>query len=261
MKLCIVHVTAEKGSEPYAAQLEATFNKIKRPDTELSHRWTRLKRASDTVFPYPYLVNSLDVIHHFVQADREQFDGAMVACSGDPGVAVARSLTKIPVVGPFEAALHLACGYASKFGVVTVQDRAWLDYCEMLVGLNGLRERCAGIRRIDIPSMEAFTKGFGDGAHEVAAEIEKQARLLVDQGAGAILICSAGLSTIASHVGLNQIKDLQVPIFDVLSVGLKTLELRVDITQKLGLPATSRIGAAEHFAAKDVDRVRKLFAI
>lgn len=261
MKLCVIHINAEKGSEPYTAQIDAIFNKIKRSDTTITHRYARLKRASDTIFQYPYFLNSLDVIHHFVAADREQFDGAMVACSGDPGVSVARSLASIPIVGPFEAALHLACGYAYKFGVVTVQDRAWLDACEMLVVSNGLRERCAGIRRIDISSQEAFTKGFSDGAAFVAAEIEKQARLLVDQGASAILLGSAGLSCIASHAGLNQIKDLGVPIFDVLSVGLKTLEMRVDLSQKLGLPVTSRNGYMQHLAANDVDRVRKLFGM
>ena len=122
MRLCVIHINAESGSGPYTEQIDAIFRKIKRPDTELVHRYTRLKRASDTIFAYPYLLNKLDVIHHFADADREGFDGAMVACSGDPGVAEARSLTSLPVVGPFEAALHLACGYAYKFGVVTVEE-------------------------------------------------------------------------------------------------------------------------------------------
>jgi allantoin racemase len=261
MKLCVIHINAESGSGPYTEQIDAIFQKIKRADTTLVHRYARLKRASDTIFAYPYLLNKLDVIHRFVDADREGFDGAMVACSGDPGVAEARSLASIPIVGPFEAALHLACGYAYKFGVVTVEDRAWSEVCEMLVASNGLLGRCAGVQRIDIPSHEAFTSGFGDGAATVAAEIEKQARVLVDKGASAIVLGSAGLSTIASHAGLNQIPGLGVPIFDVLSVGLKTLEMRVDLTTKLGLPVTSRTGYMEHFAAKDTERIRKLFSV
>lgn len=261
MKLCIIHINAEKGSEPYTAQIDAVFNRIRRPETVLTHRYARLKRASDTIYQYPYLLNALDVIHHFQQADRDGFDGAMVACSGDPGVTVARSLANIPIVGPFEAATHLACSYAYKFGIVTVQDRAWFDYCDQLVLTNGLRDRCAGIRRIDIASSEAFTKGFSGGGAEVVAEIEKQARILVDQGAAAIVLGSAGLSTICSHAGYNQIRDLQVPVFDVLSIGLKTLEMKVDLTQKLGLPATSRTGMMELLPAKDADRIRKLFEL
>jgi allantoin racemase len=259
MKLCVIHINAESGSEPYTAKIDAIFNKIKREDTTIVHRWAKLKRASDTIYSYPYLLNKVDVIHRFVEADREGFDGAMVACSGDPGVAEARSLTSIPIVGPFEAALHLACGYAYKFGVVTVEDRAWADVCEMLVASNGLISRCVGVRRIDIPSKEAFTTGFVEPS-AMLQEIEKQARYLVDHGASAILIGSAGMSCIASTGGLVEIPGLGVPVFDVLSVGLKTLEMRVDLSQKLGIPVTSRCGYMEQFPAKDADRVRKLFA-
>lgn len=261
MKLCVIHINAEAGSGPYTEQIDAIFQRIKRPDTTLVHRYPRLKRASDTIFQYPYLLNKLDVIHHFIDADREGFDGAMVACSGDPGVAEARSLTDIPIVGPLEASLHLACGYAYKFGVVTVEDRAWAEVCEMLVASNGLIGRCAGVQRIDIPSHEAFTIGFAGGAQTVAAEIEKQARVLVDKGASAIILGSAGLSCIASHAGLTQIPGLGVPVFDVLSIGLKTLEMRVDLTVKHGLPVTSRTGYMERFSAEDTDRVRKLFGV
>jgi allantoin racemase len=261
MKLCIIHINAESGSGPYTEQIDAIFNKIKRPETTLVHKYARLKRASDTIFTYPYLLNKVDVIHRFVDADREGFDGAMVACSGDPGVGEARSLASIPVVGPMEAALHLACGYAYKFGVVTVEDRAWSEVCEMLVASNGLLGRCAGVQRIDITSQEAFTTGFADGAAKVVAEIEKQARVLIDKGASAIVLGSAGLSTIASHAGLSQVPGLGVPIFDVLSIGLKTLEMRVDLTRSLGLPVTSRTGYMEHFSRHDTDRIRKQFGI
>jgi len=258
MKLCVVHINAETGSEPYTAQIDAIFQAIKRSDTEITHRYARLKRASDTVFSYPYLLNKVDVIHRLLDADREGFDGAMVACSGDPGVAEARSLASIPIVGPLEAALHLACGYAYKFGVVTVEDRAWSEVCEMLVASNGLMSRCAGVRRIDITSHEAFTKGFSDGQF-VVKEIEKQARILVDQGASAILLGSAGLSCIASTANFKEIPGMGVPVFDVLSIGLKTLEMRVDLTKQHGLPVTSRTGYMQQFAVKDADRVRKLF--
>lgn len=259
MKLCIIHINAESGSGPYTEQVAKIFEKVKQPGTTLVHRYARLRRASDTIHAYPYLMNKLDVIHNFIAADREDFDGAMVACTGDPGVLEARSLCSFPIVGPMEAALHLACGYAYKFGVVTVQDPTWYEICQSLVTTNGLDSRCAGVQRIDIPSMEAFTLGFSDGAASVVTEIEKQARALVEKGASAIVIGSAGLSCIASHAGLSSIRDLGVPIFDTLSVGLKTLEMRVELSQKLGLPVTSRRGYMEQFPAKDVDRVRKQF--
>jgi allantoin racemase len=259
MRLCVVHINAEKGSEPYTELIDGIFNRVKRPDTEVVHRWARLKRASDTVFAYPYMINAVDVVRCMVEASREGFDGAMVACSGDAGIAQARTLSDMPIVGPWEATLHLAASYAYKIGVVTVEDRGWAEVCDSLVTSNGLQSRCAGVRRIDIPSSQAFTRGFAE-PEWVAAAIEKQARQLAEDGAGAITIGSAGLSCMASVAGLSQLADLGVPVFDTLSVGLKTLELRVDLGRTLGLPPIGRLGYMERLDDQSYDRVTRLFA-
>jgi allantoin racemase len=258
MRLCVVHINAEKGSEPYTELIDGIFHRVKRSDTEIVHRWAKLRRASDTVFAYPYMINAVDVVRCIAEASREGFDGAMVACSGDAGISQARTLTDMPVVGPWEATLHLAASYAYKFGVVTVEDRGWSEVCDSLVTSNGLQDRCAGVRRIEIPSAEAFTRGFADPAW-VAAEIEVQARRLVEDGAGAIAIGSAGLSCIASAAGLSQLKDVGVPIFDTLCVGLKTLEMRVDLSAALDLPPISRLGYMERLDDASYERVTSLF--
>lgn len=258
MRLCVVHINAERGSQAYTELIDGIFAKTKREDTAITHRFTRLRRASDTVFAYPYFLNTVDVVEQLASASREGFDGAMVACSGDPGVTVARSLAEIPIVGPFEASIHLAASYGRQVGVVTVADRVWADTCKSLVVANGLGGSCAGVRSIETPSFEAFTSGFQDPA-TVAEDILERSRELVADGANAIILGSAGLSCIASAAGLAEIPEAGVPIFDVLTVGLKTLEMRVDLSQRLGTPVTSRTGQTELLAAEDVDRVRALF--
>jgi len=259
MKLAVVHINAERGSEPYTEMVTKVFDRVKRPDTEIVHRWAKLKRATDTVFGYPYLLNSVDVIHNVLDAGRSGVDGAMVACSGDPGITEARTLVDIPVVGPWEATLHLASSYAYRFGVVTVEDRAWGETCHSLIAKNGLLDRCAGVERIETPSAKAFTEGFAQPDF-VVEDIVNQANKLVERGAGAIVIGSAGLSTLAASAGLTQLEG-GIPVFETLSVGLKTLELRVDLTQKGGLPPTSRTGHTQRLADKDTDRVRSLFGL
>lgn len=261
MRICVVHVNCEEMSRDYTKLIDANFQRAKRDDTVIVHKYVRhLKRATDTVFPYPNLLNKVDVVERFIEADREGFDGAMVACSGDPGVPEGRSLVSMPVVGPMEAALHLACAYGHKIGIVTVADRSWSEYCEMMTHAYGLSGRLAGVARISIPSKEAFTTGFVT-PHVVASEIEAQARSLATQGANAIVIGSAGLSVIASSVGLAEVSGEGVPIFDCLTVGLKTTELRVDLSKKLGIPQSSRLGYFQRLSTKDVDRLRALFGL
>ncbi len=259
MKICVVHVNCEEVSAPYTKLIDANFARAKRADTEIVHRYVRrLKRATDTVFPLPILLNKVDVVERFIVAGNEGFDGAMVACSGDPGVAEARSIVSMPVVGPMEAALHLACAYGRKVGIATVADRSWSEYCETMVDAYGLGGRLAGVMRIPMPSQEAFTTGFMT-PDVVAKQIEETAAQLVEQGANSVVIGSAGLSVIASTVGLTQVSG--APIFDCLTVGLKFVELRADLKMKCAVPETSRVGLTERLAAKDLDRLANLFSL
>lgn len=260
MKISIVHVNCEALSGPYTKLIEANFNRAKRDDTILDHRYVRrLKRASDTVFPFPILLNKVDVVEQFLAAGRSGADGVMVACSGDPGIAEARTLLPVPVVGPMEAALHLACAYGYKIGIVTVADRSWSEYCEMMVNAYGLGARFAGIKRIKIPSMEAFTVGF-EKPEVVAKAVAETANELVEEGADAIVIGSAGLSVMSSAAGLTRTES-NAPIFDCLTVGLKMTELRVDLTKKFGLPEASRVGYGERLSDKDTGRLTSLFGM
>jgi allantoin racemase len=261
MKICVVHVNAEKYSGSYTPLISANFEKAKAEGTTISHRFVQhLKRATDTVFAYPSLLNKIDVAEEMLKAEAEGADAVMVACSGDTGVAEARTLVSIPVVGPMEAALHLACAYGHKVGIVTTADRSWSEYCEMMVSAYGLSSRFAGVRRIATPSSEAFTKGFTQ-PQEMAREIAANAKALVEAGANSIVIGSAGMSVMATAAGLSRVPEYGAPIFDCLTVGLKTAELRSDLQRKLAIPETSRVGWGERLMPPDLGRLRKLFAL
>ena len=261
MKLAVIHVNAEKYSGLYTELIDGNFRRVMADDTQIMHKYVRrLRRATDTVFAYPTLLNKVDVVEQALAAQDEGADAVMVACSGDPGVAEARTLLSIPVVGPMEAALHLACTYGRKIGIVTVQDRSWMEYCEMLADSCGLSSRLVGVRPIQTPSATAFTEGFTRPAL-IALEIAANARTLVDAGADSVVIGSAGLSVMASAAGLAKVPDLEVPIFDCLSVGFKTAELRSQMQRKMGLPSHSAIGWGERLPEADVSRLRKLFEL
>jgi allantoin racemase len=259
MKICIVNINEESVSGPYTELLTKNFNKVKRDDTELGWKYVkRLKRASDTVMSYFIQLNRTDIIECMYEAYKEGYDGIMIASSGDPGVYEASEIVDIPVVGPMESSIMTACTFGSKFGILTVEDRRWAEYCESMAVRYGVHNRLAGVERITIPSSEAFTKGFLD-LEWMGKELIATSKRLIDRGANAIVIGSAGLSTIASAAGICKVPDLDVPIFDCLSVGLKMAELRVDLQKKLGMPPVSRVGSHELLPEKDIVRVRKLF--
>jgi allantoin racemase len=261
MRICVVHVNCEELSRDYSKLIDTNLRRVKRPDTEIVHKYVaRLRRAADTVFAFPIILNKIDVVQRAVEAEAEGCDAVMVACSGDPGVIEARTLVDIPVVGPMEATLHLAAQYGRKIGIVTVQDPSWVEYCETMTESAGLAGRLAGIEKIDIPSPVAFTEGFVNPA-PVMESVVAAARRLIDRGANAIVLGSAGLSVMASTNRLAEVPGAGIPIFDTMSVGFKLAELRADLGHSLGLPAISRIGVFEKMDARNRERIVKLFGL
>jgi Asp/Glu/hydantoin racemase len=260
VKIGVVHVTTEAASKEYTELITANLDRARSASTEVMHRYVgHMRRASDTAISYPTLLNKVDVVAEMVALEADGADAVMVACSGDPGVAEARTLLSIPVVGPMEAAMALACSYGWRFGIVTVEDRTWSSHMEQLVHAHGFSSRYAGLRQLHTPTKTVFTDGFRE-PELVKADIDARAHEVVADGADAILIGSAGLSTFATYFGLSKVDDPEVPIFDVISVGLKFAELRAELHQQLGVPAISRAGWYSEFSPENRDRVNRLFA-
>jgi allantoin racemase len=259
MRVGVVHVTTEASSKPYTKMITETLDRARNERTELVHRYVgHLRRATDTAIAYPTLLNKVDIVSEIVALEHDGVDAVLVACSGDPGVAEARTLVSIPVVGPMEAAFGLVLGYGWRFGIVTVEDRTWSSNMDQMVNAVGLTSRYAGQRTLHTPTKVIFTKGFEEPSL-VIDDISARVREMVDAGADSILIGSAGLSTFCSYVRLAGIDDPEVPIFDVITVGLKFAELRAELHRQVGVPAISRAGWYARYPFDDHVRVNRQF--
>jgi allantoin racemase len=259
MRVGVVHVTTEASSKPYTKMITETLDRARGERTELVHRYVRhLRRATDTAIAYPTMLNKVDVVAEVVALERDGVDAVLVACSGDPGVAEARTVVSIPVVGPMEAAFGLVLGYGWRFGIVTVEDRTWSSNMDQMVNAAGLTSRYAGQRTLHTPTSVIFTKGFEEPAM-VIEDIAARVREMVAAGADSVLIGSAGLSTFCSFVRLAGIDDPEVPIFDVITVGLKFAELRAELHRQVGVPVVSRAGWYARYPLADHARVNRQF--
>jgi allantoin racemase len=259
MKIGVVHVNTEAASGPYTELITANLERAKADDTELVHRYVQhLRRATDTAIAYPTLLNKVDVVTQAVALEEDGVDAVLVACSGDTGVPEARTLLNIPMVGPMEAAMGLVVGYGWRFGILTVADRTWSSWLEQMVVSYGFATRYGGQRQLETPTAVIFTEGF-ERPEIVRADIEARAQEFAAMGVEAILIGSAGLSTFATYSGIAKTTDPEMPVFDVISVGLKVAELRAELRSKLGVPAVSRAGWYSEFDARNRDRVNALF--
>lgn len=88
--------------ESIASEVEADLALLARPGVELTYRCTgagpaSIRSAADAEAAAPFVVQTI------VDAAREGFDAIIVDCTDDPGVADARELVDVPVVGAGEA--------------------------------------------------------------------------------------------------------------------------------------------------------------
>jgi allantoin racemase len=167
-----------------------------------------------------------------------EYDGVVIACYGDPGLAAAREISPAPVVGIAEASMLMACTVAHSFSIVTVLPRV-KPLLEDTVRLHGLESRCASIRTTPLSVLDCERDPEAAGR-----EIVKAAKLAIEEdGAEAILLGCAGMGpldkTVEAQVG--------VPVLDGVACAVKLVEGLLDY----GL-STSRVAAYKEPEPKEI---------
>jgi Asp/Glu/hydantoin racemase len=258
-KICVINIQAEEIAGLFSYYAQQVSAKVLDPTTKVNTKSP--KPGVDAVFvlshPYVNLLNKRGIIEKIIEAEREGYDAAVVHCFADPGVREAKAVVNIPVIGPGESSLHLACLLGYKFGIVTVNDPKVLPDMENMIRFHGLEERAITnpIRFTSMPLKEFAAKG--ESAHEeVVTDILAKAKECVADGAEVVIIGCTGLGPLLTQRDISRIEELGVPVLDCLAVALKTAETMVDLRTKLGLPAASRIGMYALPREKDLKRVR-----
>lgn len=103
-------------------------------------------------------------------ARSRQPDAVIVGCFGDPGVGALREIFDCPIVGPFEAAIHLGAQLGARVGVVTILDSV-VPVLDHLARGMGLSLRYAGATAIDVPVLELKKDAAGVADRAVRAGV------------------------------------------------------------------------------------------
>ena len=224
-----------------------SFGTAQQPDTELVFRFPRRGLSNLDAQPYNYLHSLADVeiLHMILQADREGYDGAIIACFHDPMLWSARQAVDMPVVGFAESSMLLAAMMGRRFGIVSPSPLGIPD-AEDTAARYGLKERCVGVVAVEMPEAEQ-EKGMID-ARPVIDEFTRVARQLIACGAevivpgcGLIAPClrfAPGAATEYPN-GVTHVDG--VPIADIYGATVKAIETLVTL-KRAGSPWISRKG-------------------
>jgi len=231
MKLLLINpnITA-----PMTDQMAAEARRFASPGTEVT--------AVTAAFRPQYIANRAEAAiasHAVLDAMARHADGhdaAIVSAFGDPGLAAARELFDIPVVGIAESAMLMAWTLGRRYSIVclTGRLRRWYIECAREHGLDG---RLASVRALDVPIPD-ITQAKDQFRDRLLAEcqraIEEDEAEVIIFGGGPI----AGLARETAHL-------IPVPTLDGVSCAVRMAEALVGLR-----PRKATVGSFARPAAK-----------
>jgi allantoin racemase len=146
------------------------------------------------------------------------FDAAILAISFDSGLAAARELLPIPVLGITESSLRAAAALGERIGVITFGTLSRKLYDDVFAR-SGVLPSIAAIRTIDIASASEYL-----APAQLDARIAATANALADEeGVDAVVICGAAMSGVARRLK----NAVRVPVIDGVAAAVIEAEALV----------------------------------
>jgi len=171
--------------------------------------------------------------------EAEGFEAMIVGCFGDPGLAPARELVDIPVIGPGQAAVLLAAQFGQNVGIITVVSEV-IPSIRRQMRSHGLDGLVGDIRAVDVPVLE-----LRERADEVLATLEAEARRGLANGADSFVL---GCMTMGFLDVARPLQErLGVPVVNPVLAALKAAETAVSVgvsSSRVAYPKPRKAAAA-----------------
>lgn len=220
MRLLLINANTSSGVTDLCA---AAARRVAAPSTEIVAVTGRFgariieSRAENAIAAHALL--------DLVAEHRETADAILIAVSYDTGLAAARDIAGIPVIGITQASLLTATLVGSRIGVITF-GTPWL-YRELAESY-GVASRLAGIEVVPASAKDAYSNPAGVRA----ATVEAMQRLVDQASADTIVLCGAAFAGMA-----EALRDATpVPVLDGVTSGVPLCETLARLS--LGRSAT-----------------------
>jgi allantoin racemase len=174
---------------------------------------------------YEHLVTH-DVLNEVRRAEAEKFRAVIIGCFYDPALREARELVSIPVVGPAESTMLVACTLGHKFSIL-VGRRKWIPKMESNARMYGLGERLASIRPLGIRVIEMLAE-----QKRLKESAAREGRAAVDEDGAEVIVMGC---TMESGFADELSRTLGVPVLDPVVTSWKFAEMQADMYSSLGI--------------------------
>lgn len=151
---------------------------------------------------FPYIASRAEaqiagaLVLEMIAAHRTEVDAVIIAAFGDPGLAGARELFDLPVVGMAEAAILSAAMLGDTFSIVTFSPLMTRWYSDS-VAQTGLTSRFRGVRTPQRQDLDLSRIGM-----DMRAELIRLSAIsATEDGADVVILGGAPLAGLASDIG------------------------------------------------------------
>lgn len=156
------------------------------PDVELHYRAVRMGPRNYSSH-HDMALADFAILDAGLDAEAEGFDAVCIDTMSDSGMAMLRSMLRIPVVAPGRHAMLLAQMLGEKFSILMMWDRWKMLYTKTLAEL-GMEHKCASMRSIGVtPDNKLLLAGKED---EVFPLLLDAARKCLEDGAQVLILGS-----------------------------------------------------------------------
>jgi allantoin racemase len=220
------------GTGAYDQHILSIIDRVRRKDVEpvVVH----LPKGPDHLeyHYYEHLVTH-DMLNEVRRAEAENFHAVIIGCFYDPGLREARELVSIPVVGPAESTMLVACALGHKFSIL-VGRRKCIPKMESNARLCGLGERLASIRPLGIRVTEMLAE-----QKRLKESAAREGRAAVEEDGAEVIVMGC---TLESGFADEMSRALGVPVLDPVVTSWKFAEMQADMYSSLGISHSKAYG-------------------
>lgn len=153
------------------------------------------------------------------------YEAIITGCFGDPGLHESREIVEIPVIGPGEASMLLACTLGHKFSIITVEKI--IPQLERNVLLYGLANRVASIR-----SIETAVVDLNKEKEKTKLALLNESKKAIDENRAEVIVLGCtGMIGVADFLQSK----LRVPVIDPVITAIKFAEMLISLKDSTGI--------------------------